>query len=155
MSDDAKESWDKFFGPGYYDFLLKQGLALGMPKERLARELKVSISDVEMMFAKYGDEIRELKVAAKVAAKTFEDLQYLRLSKIQMRLMEQLEEKVGAAGGLSPSQSLDFFKYLTNTLLSRTPGGLVEKDEELTQDQIREKALRLVESTQTKKVSGK
>lgn len=155
MSDDAKESWDKFFGPGYYDFLLKQGLALGMPKERLARELKVSISDVEMMFAKYGDEIRELKVAAKVAAKTFEDLQYLRLSKIQMQLMEQLESKVGAPGGLSPSQSLDFFKYLTNTLLSRRPTGALDRDEELTQEQIREKALQLVEATQARKAAGK
>lgn len=155
MSEGTRESWDKFFGPGYYDFLLKQGLALGVPKDRLAKELKVAISDVEMMFAQYGDEIRELKVAAKVAAKTFEDLQYLRLSKIQMRLLEQLEEKVGAGGGLSPSQSLDFFKYLTNTLLSRTPTGVTDKDEGMTQEEIREKALRLVEATQAKKAAGK
>lgn len=144
-NDKIKKKIDLHLGEGYYDFVLKAGIVAGVPAEKLAKELETSVANIVEMRKEYGKELSDIMVHRAIAEQVFQPLVNIRMTKLMMKLLDQVDEDL-TMGGLPPNVKSDllkfFAKYITNTKTAEA-SDLPDIDE----DEFKERALRLVTET--------
>jgi len=146
-----KAKIDKQLGHGYYDAILKMGVAAGIPTARLAKEMETTAEDIRLMKLEYRDEISDLMVHRRVADLIYKNIGRARMSKMLMKTMDLLENEL-SVGGLDPKTLVDLMKFLSKHL----DEGRDSREETvgsgpITKEEINERALRLLDEGGDKK----
>lgn len=141
-----KRKIDKQLGKGYYDTILKMGVVAGIPAKRLAKEMETTVANIEAMKREYRDELADLKVHKVICDQIFEELHRIRMTKMQMKLMDQVDDMLDFHGedSLKPKDRVDLLKFLTKQLQESAPERGQSAHEDIPQEEVEERALRLL-----------
>lgn len=141
--DRVDKKLEKQLGQGYYEVLLKSGAIVGIPKDRLAKELETSECNIDEMIKDYRVELADLMIHRHVAGQVFEPINRIRMTKMQQVLMDKIEDAI-ESDEIKPAVLVDLMKFFTKQLNDNTVGS-GDKVGDIDDSQLEERALRLLE----------
>lgn len=139
---------DKHLGPGYYDFILKMGVVAGIPDKRLKKELGTTTANIEAIKRDYRKELVELKSHSIICNQVFGDLVKVRMVRMLMMLLDQLEDAIKFGGEMEVADKLDAMKFIAKYISDKQKAdeSVAPKSQDLPQAEVKERALRLLKS---------
>jgi hypothetical protein len=146
---DLKATVDKHLGPGYYDFILKMGVVAGVPTKRLEKELGTTAANIEAMKRDYRSELQDLRVHGIICNQVFDDLVKVRMVRILMKILDQLEEAINFGGEMEISEKIDAMKFMAKYIgdfRAKEESAAKKSDPAVDPKELKERALRLLKN---------